>query len=65
MGLALKIKRLKKGYKQYELANKVGISRYYLNALENGRANNPSIQIMKNLAAVLDTTVEELFFKEG
>lgn len=65
MGLALKIKRLKKGYKQYELANKVGISRYYLNALENGRANNPSIQIMKNLAAALDTTVEELFFKEG
>jgi putative transcriptional regulator len=65
MLINLKIARIEKGYKQYELARKAGVSRYYLNALENGRAKNPSVQIMKNLAAALDTTVEELFFKEG
>ena len=63
MNLNIKIRRIKKGIKQYELADKAGISRYYLNTLENGRAKNPSIRVIKSLAGALDCSVEELFFK--
>ncbi|WP_102399508.1 helix-turn-helix transcriptional regulator [Haloimpatiens massiliensis] len=64
MGLKLKLKRIEKGFKQGELAEKVGISRYYLSALENGRAKNPSILVMKKISEILETSVEELFFNE-
>lgn len=62
MGIKLKIKRIEKGIKQYELAEKVGISRYYLSALERGKAKNPSITVIKAISKELDTPVEELFF---
>ena len=64
MGLKLKIRRIEKGLKQGELAEKIGISRYYLSALERGKANNPSITIMKKISNILDTTVQELFFSD-
>lgn len=64
VGTKLKIARLKKGYKLgYKFAEKVGISRQYLTMLENGRANNPSMDLMKKIAAELDTTPQELFFE--
>lgn len=62
MGLKLKIKRIEKGVKQKELAREVGISIQYLNALENGRATNPSIPIMKKISEILEVPVTELFF---
>jgi XRE family transcriptional regulator of biofilm formation len=62
LGGELKRVRTQKGVKQNELSKKVGITAQYLCAIENGRAKNPSVQIMKNLAAALDTTVQELFF---
>lgn len=64
MGINLKIFRIKKGLKQQELADRVGISRYYLSSLETGKANNPSNDLMIKLSRVLDTTVEELFFSK-
>ncbi|EDS76413.1 HTH-type transcriptional regulator SinR [Clostridium botulinum C str. Eklund] len=64
MGLKLKIKRIEKGIKQKDLAKEIGISRYYLSALENGRANNPSIPVMKKISEILEVTVQELFFNE-
>lgn len=64
MGLKLKIKRIEKGIKQNELARKIGVSIQYLNALENGRAQNPSIPVMKKISEILETPVEELFFKD-
>lgn len=60
--MKLKLKRIEKGIKQYELAEKVGISRYYLSSLERGKSKNPSNMLMLKLAQELDTSVEELFF---
>jgi putative transcriptional regulator len=68
MSLNVKLIRIKKGLKQYELAEKVGISRYSLSALENGKVKHPSIKTMKKICKELDATPEELFFddeKEG
>ena len=62
MGLKLKIKRIEKGYTQIELSKRVGISRYYLSAIERGRANNPSLGLMRRIANILDTPIEDIFF---
>ncbi|WP_315671743.1 helix-turn-helix transcriptional regulator [Clostridium sp. 19966] len=50
------------GYKHCEFAEKVGISREYLRQLENGKAKNPSITIMKKISELLGVSAEELFF---
>ncbi|SFI95023.1 putative transcriptional regulator [Terrisporobacter glycolicus] len=64
MGLNLKIARIKKGLKQREVAEKVGVSRDYIASLENGRSKNPSIKLMKKLSETLNVPVTELFFTE-
>lgn len=64
MGLKVKLKRIENGLKQYELANKVGITREYLRQIETGIAKNPSIQVMKKISIALETSVEELFFQD-
>lgn len=61
----LKIKRIEMGIKQKDLAQKVGITPQYLMTLENGRAKNPSIKLMKNLSDALGCGVQELFFEEA
>ena len=60
----LKVRRIEKGLKQKELADKVGITAQYLYFLESGKSKNPSASVMKRLAAVLDDSVEDLFFTE-
>lgn len=62
--MALKLKRISMKLKQKELANIVGISKQYLADLENGRANNPSKQLMDKLATALNSTVQELFYTD-
>ncbi len=62
MGLKLKFNRMKMKLTQKELADKTGISRYYLSALERGKATNPSILVMKKISEVLKIDVQELFF---
>lgn len=64
MGLNLKISRIKKGLTQKELSDIVGISRDYVASLENGRAKNPSMELMKRLSKALNVPVTELFFAE-
>ncbi len=64
MGLKLKLKRIERGFKQYEFAEKLGISRYYLSALERDKCKNPSIDLMKKISELLETPVQELFFEE-
>ncbi|HDK7140039.1 TPA: helix-turn-helix transcriptional regulator [Clostridium botulinum] len=63
MGLKIKFKRMEKGFTQQELADKVRISRYYLSAIERDKAKNPSITVMKKIAELLETPVQELFFE--
>ncbi len=62
MGIEIKIKRIKKGKKQKDLAKAVGISPQYLRLLEKGESNNPSREVMLKIAKELDSTVDELFF---
>ena len=64
MATNLKIERIKKGFKQKELASMVGITAQYLMNLESGKATNPSIPLMKKLASALECSVEELFFND-
>lgn len=64
MGIKIKLKRIEKGFKQYEFAEKAGISREYLRRIENGTAKNPSISIMKKIAELLETDAQELFFQD-
>lgn len=62
MKMKLKAQRVLLGLKQKDVALMAGISSHYLAALENGRAKNPSIEVMKKLAAILKSTPQELFF---
>ena len=64
MGMKIKLKRIEKRLKQYEMAEMVGISREYLRLIEKGTKTNPSIQIMKKISEVLETPVQELFFQD-
>ncbi len=59
----IKIKRITMGIKQKELAKAVGITPQYMMYIENGKANNPSITIMKKIADELNSSVQELFFE--
>lgn len=62
MALVTKIKeyREKLGYKQSELAERVGARRETIVHLENGRYN-PSLKLAMDIAKVFGVTVEELF----
>lgn len=60
----LKLVRIARGIKQKDLAQQVGITPQYLMNLENGKAKNPSIRVMKKLSDALECDVQELFFEE-
>ncbi|EJQ37382.1 hypothetical protein IEE_05314 [Bacillus cereus BAG5X1-1] len=56
--------REKKGLSQEHLANKCGVSRQTINAIENNKYD-PTLKLAFNLSEVLNTTVNELFLKKG
>ena len=64
MKYQLKALRVGHGYKQGEFAKLLGISREYLRLLENKQAKNPSIELMKKIAELLDSDVRKLFFED-
>lgn len=64
MGINVKISRIKNGLKQKELAEIVGISSQYLMQIEQGKAKNPSIDVMKKISSELNESIEKLFFDE-
>ena len=45
-----------------ELADKSGISIGYLCHLEKGTRDNPSKEVMQNIALVLNKSIPEIFF---
>ena len=57
----LKKKRIEKGLTQSELAKKIGISKSYLNKLENRKYNNTTINVLLKLSKELDIFPIELF----
>ena len=48
---------------QQELADRVGVSRQTINAIEKGDYN-PTIQLCKSICKVLGKTLDELFWDE-
>lgn len=65
MGYKIKELRETKKLSQEELAEKSGVSRGTISALENGVARNTTSKTLLKLAQALDTTVERIFFADG
>ena len=61
--LKLKSARAALDLSQQELADKVGVSRQTINAIEKGDYN-PTIQLCKSICKVLGKTLDELFWDD-
>ena len=56
--------RQRLGWSQQRLADELGVSRQTVISIERGRFN-PSLPLAFRLAAVFDSTIEDLFFPDG
>lgn len=65
MQIRLREVREASGMKQKTLAEKSGVSRQTISALENGKAKTVMSSTMLSLAAALETTVDEIFFTKS
>lgn len=65
--MGYKIKELREAMKmtQEELAEKSGVSRGTISALENGIDRTTTSKKLVKLAQALDTTVDRIFFTKG
>ena len=65
--MGYKIKELREAMKmtQEELAEKTGVSRGTISALENGIDRTTTSKTLVKLAQALDTTVDRIFFTKG
>lgn len=61
--LRMKSARALKDYSQQELADKVGVSRQTINAIEKGDYN-PTINLCISICKALDKTLDELFWED-
>lgn len=61
----IKALRVGKGFKAGVFAERIGISREYLRLIENGKAKNPSREIMTKIAKELNSDVITLFFSDN
>lgn len=64
MGINIKERREELRMTQEELANKSGVSRQTISALENGKYDNVLIGTLAAIATALDTTVDKIFYPE-
>lgn len=58
----IRIYRIKRGLTIKELADRCGVSAGYICHLEKGNRDNPSTEVMENIAIVLGKTIPEIFF---
>lgn len=65
--MGYKIKELREAMKmtQEELAEKSGVSRGTISAIENGIDRTTTSKTLVKLAQALDTTVDRIFFTKG
>ena len=61
--IAIKVARAQKDMTQKALAEKVGISRQTMNAIEQGEYN-PTIRLCRKICRVLEKSLDELFWKD-
>lgn len=62
--LAMKQARAEAGLSQQELADKLGVSRQTINAIEKGDYN-PTIRLCIGICRVLGRTLDDLFWEMG
>lgn len=60
MNNRLKVLRAERGWSQADLAERLGISRQSVNAIETGRYD-PSLPLAFRIAAVFDRAIEAIF----
>ena len=60
MKSSLLLLRTARGWSQADLADKLGVSRQTVNAVETGRYT-PSLPLAFKIAAVFETTIEAIF----
>ena len=58
IGIAIRQARLKKGISQMEFSKLIGIGNEWLCRIENGNANNTSINTMLKIAEYLETDLK-------
>lgn len=61
--LRLKSARAALDLSQQELANRVGVSRQTINAIEKGDYN-PSVKLCRDICRILNKTLDDLFWEE-
>ena len=61
--VAMKEARAKAGLSQQELADKLGVSRQTINAIEKGDYN-PTIKLCVGICRILGLTLNDLFWNE-
>ena len=59
----IRVLRAEKGWSQAELAEKVGISRNSINAVENDKFD-PSLPLAFSIAEIFGLRIEEVFLRE-
>jgi len=60
----IRVLRAEKGWSQAELAEKVGVSRNSINAVENGKFD-PSLPLALRIVDAFELTIEDVFLREG
>ena len=63
MNNRLKVLRAERDWSQHELADRLGVSRQTVNALENGRYD-PSLPLAFKIAKVFGQPIESIFFEQ-
>ena len=60
----IKVLRAERNWSQEELANRLGVSRQAINAIERGK-HDPSLQLAFSIAEVFDNIIGDVFQPES
>ncbi|MFT5451530.1 MAG: putative transcriptional regulator [Enterobacterales bacterium] len=63
MNNRIKVLRAERDLSQQSLADKIGVSRQAINAVERGK-HDPSLQLAFDIADQFDQRIEDIFFPE-
>ncbi|MBA4042956.1 MAG: transcriptional regulator [Erythrobacter sp.] len=64
MNNRLKVLRAERGWSQQDLADRLGVSRQSVNAIETGRYD-PSLPLAFTIADLFGLTIETIFLRDG
>ncbi len=64
MNNRLRVLRAEHGWSQQDLADRLGVSRQSVNAIEKGRYD-PSLPLAFSIADVFGLTIEAIFLRDG